>query len=85
MQADQKKINRKLNIVRGQLEGIAKMINEDAYCLDISNQVLATIALLKSVNHEIISAHLHHCIVNANVDEIQTKLAEIDTVLKRIV
>lgn len=85
MQADQKKINRKINIVRGQLEGITKMINEDAYCLDISNQILATIALLKSANHDIISAHLKHCIVSANSDELATKLIEIDTVLKRIV
>ena len=61
------------------------MVEEDAYCLDISNQLLAAIALLKSVNHEILSAHLEHCIFNSNDDEIKEKLGEIDALLKRIV
>lgn len=85
MKADHKKVNRKVNIARGQLEGISKMIAEDAYCLDISNQILATIALLKSVNHEILSAHLEHCIFSSTETELREKLIEIDTLLKRIV
>lgn len=85
MKADAKKVNRKINIAKGQLEGISKMISEDAYCLDISNQLLATIALLKSVNHEILNAHLQHCIFNSTDEELRTKLHEIDALLKRIV
>jgi DNA-binding FrmR family transcriptional regulator len=85
MNANVKKVTRKLNIAKGQLEGISKMVEEDAYCLDISNQLLAAIALLKSVNHEILSAHLEHCIFNSNDDEIKEKLGEIDALLKRIV
>lgn len=85
MKANVKKVTRKLNIAKGQLEGISKMVEEDAYCLDISNQLLAAIALLKSVNHEILSAHLEHCIFNSNDEEIKEKLGEIDALLKRIV
>ena len=85
MKADHKKVNRKVNIARGQLEGITKMIAEDAYCLDISNQLLATIELLKSVNHEILNAHLQHCIFSSTEAELRTKLTEIDSLLKRIV
>lgn len=85
MKADPKSVNRKVNIARGQLEGISKMINDDAYCLDISNQILATIALLKSANHEILSAHLQNCIFTSSSEELKNKLQEIDTVLKRIV
>lgn len=84
MQANKKSVNRKINIAKGQINGISKMINEDAYCLDISNQLLATIALLKSVNHEILNAHLNHCIFTATESELKTKLVEIDTLLKRI-
>lgn len=85
MKADNKKVTRKINIAKGQLEGISKMINEDAYCLDISNQILSTIALLKSVNHEILNAHLQHCIYSSQGSELTKKLQEIDTLLKRIV
>ncbi len=85
MKASVKSVTRKINIAKGQLDGISKMISEDAYCLDISNQLLATISLLKSVNHEILNAHLQHCIFNSTDEEIRAKLGEIDALLKRIV
>ena len=84
MKADNKKINRKLNIAKGQLEGIQKMVSEDAYCLDISNQLLATMSLLKNVNNDIISAHLNHWILTATEADLKAKLSEIETLLKRI-
>lgn len=85
MKADNKKVTRKVNIAKGQIDGIAKMIKDNAYCLDISNQILAVIAVLKSVNHEILNAHLQHCIFTSTPNEIKTKLDEIDALLKRIV
>ena len=84
MHADHKKVNRYINVAKGQLDGVSKMIEEDKYCLDISNQILAVIAMLKKVNHEIISAHLRHCVVNAKGDDSTEKLDEIIALLKRI-
>ena len=46
MKADHKQIKSRLNIVKGQLEGISKMIDDDAYFIDISNQILAVISAL---------------------------------------
>ena len=46
MRADSKTVLRQLKTAKGQLEGIIKMVEEDRYCIDISNQVLATRALL---------------------------------------
>ena len=37
------------------------MVEEDRYCVDISNQILATQALLKRINKEILEAHIRHC------------------------
>lgn len=84
MKAETKKVNRKLNIAKGQLEGISKMVSEDAYCLAISNQILATIALLKNVNRDILSAHLKHCVVNSSQEQALTKVDEISEILKRL-
>ena len=46
MKADKSSVMRKLNIARGQMDGIIRMIEDDRYCVDISNQLLATEALL---------------------------------------
>ena len=53
MKADKTHITRSIKIARGQLDGILRMIEEDRYCVDISNQLLATQALLKRVNQDI--------------------------------
>ena len=39
-----------LKTARGQVDGILRMVEEDRYCIDVSKQVLATIALLKKAN-----------------------------------
>lgn len=65
MKADKKKINRLLNTAIGQLNGISKMIDEDRYCMEISNQIMATQAILQKVNQEILKAHMNHCVKEA--------------------
>ena len=47
MKAKKGNVTHKLKIAKGQLDGILQMIEEDRYCVDISNQLLATQALLK--------------------------------------
>lgn len=65
MHADKKKVLRYLKTSKGQIEGIMKMVDDDRYCVDISNQVLAVQALLKKANHEILKAHIDGCIKDA--------------------
>lgn len=84
MYADHHKVTKYINVAKGQLEGVSKMIEEDKYCLDISNQILAVIAVLKKANHEIIASHLRHCVVEAKGEDSEEKLAEIIALLKRI-
>ena len=69
MQADRGKINRLLKTARGQIDGILKMVEEDRYCIDISQQLMATEAILNKANKEILTAHLKNCIRNADKDE----------------
>ena len=65
MRADKEKVARILKTARGQIDGILKMIEEDRYCIDISNQVLAAEAMLKKANREIIKGHMEGCIKEA--------------------
>ena len=69
MQADKKQIKRLLNTAKGQIEGILKMIDNDVYCIEISNQILASAAILKRANIEILEAQLKSCVVNAETKE----------------
>jgi DNA-binding FrmR family transcriptional regulator len=65
MKADKDKVMRMLKTARGQLDGLMKMVEDDRYCIDISNQLLATQAILRKVNSEVLHAHLNHCVMQA--------------------
>ena len=53
----------RLNRVEGQIRGIRAMIEKDAYCDDIINQVFASQAALSAVNKLILESHLRSCVV----------------------
>ena len=85
MMADQKTVLRLLRTARGQIDGIIKMVEEDRYCMDISQQVTAADAMLRRVNKEILSAHLKHCVENAKDDkERADKIDELVNALGKI-
>ena len=77
MMADQKTVLRLLKTARGQMDGIIKMVEEDRYCIDISTQVMATEAILKRCNREILAAHLEHCVKNAVTGANETPMETI--------
>ena len=86
MKADKAHITRCIKIARGQLDGILRMIEEDRYCVDISNQLLATQALLKRVNQEILRAHIRSCVREGlHTDEPNPKLEEALQLLEKLV
>ena len=83
--ADQRTVLRLLKTARGQLDGIIKMVEEDRYCMDISQQVAAADALLRRVNKEILAAHLKHCVEQAQSDkERSDKIDELVNALGKI-
>ena len=85
MMADQRTVLRLLKTARGQLDGIIKMVEEDRYCMDISQQVTAADALLRRVNREILTAHLKHCVEHAESDQERSdKIDELVNALGKI-
>ena len=73
MQADKKKILRLLKTARGQIDGIIKMAEEDRYCVDISQQLMAVSAVINTANKEVLAAHLKSCVKNADTEEEMDK------------
>lgn len=77
---------RLLKTARGQLDGIIKMIEEGRYCIDISNQILASNALLKKANLHILTGHMESCVRHAldHEEKVDEKLQEIEVLLAKL-
>lgn len=75
-----------LRTAKGQIEGIIKMMEEERYCIDISNQIFASQALLKKANMLILKQHIHHCVKDAMKQEDgEEKTNEIIDILEKII
>ncbi|HON87647.1 MAG: metal-sensing transcriptional repressor [Firmicutes bacterium] len=88
MKADRDTTLRKLKTVRGQIDGIIRMVEDDRYCIDISNQLMASIAILKNINKDVLEAHLRYCVLEAfdvgNPSEKAEKIEEIIGVIDKL-
>ena len=88
MKQDSKpKLLNRLNRIEGQVRGIAKMIDEDRYCIDVLTQLQAVRSALARVEGEMLKDHLNQCIVGAmasgDVDEQRQKAQELIELLGR--
>ncbi len=65
MNDEKKQALQALKTARGQIDGIIKMIEDGRYCIDISNQIFASSAMLKRANLLILKQHMNHCVLEA--------------------
>lgn len=63
-QEEYKALTNRLNRIEGQVRGVKKMIEENAYCTDILTQVSAIQAALNAFNRELLGNHIHTCVAN---------------------
>ena len=59
------KLTARLSRIEGQVRGIARMVEEDRYCIDILNQMQAIKSALRKVEEEILKSHAAHCVAHA--------------------
>ena len=87
-EAQKHRVLNRLNRVKGQVNGIQRMIENDRYCVDVLTQIAAVLSALRRVEDTVISQHLHTCVAaamrsgdredqNAKVDEIIELLGKI--------
>ncbi len=85
MRADREQVTRLLKTARGQIDGILKMVEEDRYCLDVSNQIMAAQSVLKKTNRMVLSAHMQCCVREAvHSGEPDEKLEELVKLLEKL-
>ncbi|AKN18364.1 metal-sensitive transcriptional regulator [Mycobacterium haemophilum] len=83
---------KRLRRIEGQVRGIARMIDEDKYCIDILTQISAVSSALRSVALNLLDEHLEHCVSRAVTEEgpeapekARDKLAEASAAIARLV
>jgi DNA-binding FrmR family transcriptional regulator len=76
----------RLRKIRGQIEAIEKMVEDDADCSDLLMQVVSSRRALKSFSEEVLESHMHECIERASSpSEGRANLRSLITVLERYV
>lgn len=77
---------RRLSRIEGQVRGIARMVEQDRYCIDVLTQVSAVTRALQEVALGLLDEHLRHCVLDAAAagpGEGQAKLDELTSTLRR--
>ena len=81
---EKKDINKRLNIIEGQVRGIKQMIDDDRYCSDVLIQLSAINKAIESLENVILTSHIENCVVyevqSGNLDIID----EVMELVKRI-
>ncbi len=74
--------------IEGQVKGVARMIDDEKYCIDILTQVSAVTKALQSVAIGLLDEHLAHCVLDAaqtGGPEAEAKLREASDAIARLV
>lgn len=80
---------RRLRRVEGQVRGIAQMVEDERYCIDVLTQIAASTRALQSVAVGMVDDHLRHCVADAATeggraadDKISEAIAAIERLIK---
>jgi len=80
---------KRLQRIEGQVRGLARMVGEDRYCIDVVTQISAVRAALRRVEEEILKDHVAHCVEHAiasgNKTEQRRKVVELMDVLVGVI
>ena len=79
---------KRLRRIEGQVRGIARMVDEDVYCIDILTQVAAVTKALEAVSLRLLEDHIGHCVVDAarrSPEKGDEKVREASAAIARLV
>ncbi len=74
----------RLRKIEGQVRGIAGMVEDDAYCIDILTQINAVAGALRGVSLGLLDDHVHHCVVKSRGDDRRQKADELVSTMARL-
>ncbi|MGH7903627.1 MAG: metal-sensitive transcriptional regulator [Candidatus Dormibacteraceae bacterium] len=74
---DKEALLRRLNRIEGQVRGVARMVEEDQYCIDVLTQIAAVKAAIDQVGMLLLEDHIKGCVVDAARQGDEAKLDEL--------
>ncbi len=78
----------RLTIIEGHLKGVKKMVEQEAYCMDVIHQIHAIQSALNKVSTMILNDHLNTCVISAvrgeNPDDRERVLKEISELFETV-
>lgn len=84
MQDSKKQILHRLKIIKGHIQKVIDMVQEDSYCIDVVHQSLAVQSALKKVDELVIENHMKNCVAKSiRQGKSDTAIKEIMDVLKK--
>ena len=75
---------KRLNRIAGQVRGLARMVDEDRYCIDILTQISAIQAALDKVALGLLDGHAHTCVIGARPEQQDEKTEEMMAAVGRL-
>ncbi len=81
-------VQQRLRRIEGQVRGVQRMVDDDAYCIDVLTQISAATKALQAVALELVDQHLAHCVADAIIEggaAADQKIAEASAAIARLV
>jgi DNA-binding FrmR family transcriptional regulator len=83
--ANKEQVAKRLRRAEGQVRGIARMIDEDRYCIDVLTQISALQAALDKVALALLDDHVRHCVMQAAPAQREARAEELVAAVGRLV
>lgn len=80
---DKARLMARVRRIEGQVRGIGGMIEDDRYCIDVLTQISAVISSIQSVGLVLLEDHIRGCVVNAEPDQREERLQELNKAIAR--
>ena len=77
------RIQTRLRRLEGQVRGVQRMIDDDAYCVDVLTQLSAIIAAARGVGMLVLEDHIRGCVVGAPIEERDERIDELTQAIER--
>jgi CsoR family transcriptional regulator, copper-sensing transcriptional repressor len=81
-------VQQRLRRIEGQVRGVQRMVDDDAYCIDVLTQISAATKALQAVALELLDQHLEHCVADAvreGGEAADAKIEEASAAIARLV
>jgi DNA-binding FrmR family transcriptional regulator len=81
------KVAHRLAIIRGQVEGVQRLVHQDAYCVDVLTQIAAVQQALRGVGQRVVENHLRTCVtegLQGDADQREQQYQELMDIIYKL-